>query len=167
MKKLPFSILVNNELYTLSSRIYAVLFKNLPNDAHVKDLIVELKKWFENLAAALGKALGSDYTDMLFIYDRLRDRAFVSFRDYIGSETNSDVTERENAALSLEDIIHNVGFSIQNLGYVAETSKLNALFREMNKPESISALNIIEAAGRYERLKNAQDLFEKTYNEKN
>ncbi len=166
MKNFPISITDSNELYGFSTRTSTVLDNRLSGDAFVSSYNKSLKEANSELASALGRNLGSDFTGLLFTGDVKRDDGFISLRDYTRSECHSADPARVEAALKVYEAVVNVGTTIYKLGYVDETAKLEALFSELDKPEMQAALQAIEATGRYETLKAAQLEFEATYKDK-
>ena len=166
MKNFVHSILNSNELYTASKRINEIATQNLGDDSYVVKVCAKLDEDNSDMAKALGKALNSVFTPQLIEKDDKRDMAFIGLRDYISAYCHSNSPAKVSAALALSAIIGDIGNSIYNLGYAAETAKLNELFTRLSTPDAVQAIDLIGAGDWLGQLKLSQDEFENVYKTK-
>ena len=105
MKKLPFSLLSSNELFTTSSRINEACKLSLGSDVYVSNLCSSIDQGNNDLPKGLGKSLNSDFTPLLLFQDRVRDNAFIGFRDYASSFSHSADEAKATAAKILPEFL--------------------------------------------------------------
>jgi len=119
-----------------------------------------------DLPKGLGKSLNSDFTPLLLFQDRVRDNAFIGFRDYASSFSHSADEAKATAGKNITGIFETTGNSAYALGYSVETAKLNSLILNLSAPASLKDMESIGATEWFEALKTSQTEFEKVYNSK-
>jgi len=166
MNNLPLSILDSNELYTGSKRIRAALSSSLSDDDYVVSLCKKLENGTSDMEKAMGKALSSVFTPVIFDKDMVRDHSFIGLRDYVNSFVHSKDPEKALAAVKLSGIIQTIGNGIYKLGYLDETAKLNSLLTALKTPEATQALETISATEWFTNLETDQKDFELAFQSK-
>ncbi len=165
MKHFPLSIISHAELHTSSERIYTITAA-LQDDPFVASVRPPLTAGNAELATALGRNKDSEYTDLLFNRDTIRDGTFVGLRDYVKAFSSNMDTTKAEAGKALVDIFQKRGWSLYREGYSAETSQLNLLISDLETTEAQTALAVINGQSWLDDLKTAQQDFETTYQEK-
>lgn len=166
MKKLPFSLLSSNELYTIVNRIVEACKLTVSDNEYLMKLCELLIAANHDLRKGLGRTFNSEFTSILLLADEKRDYAFIGLRDYIQACCNNGDPVKEAAAKSLSVIIESVGHTIYALPYASESTKLEVLFEKFGTPAAREALATIMATDWLERLKARQEDFEKIYQSK-
>ena len=166
MKKLPFSLLSSNELFTTSSRINEACKLSLSSDIYVSNLCSSIDQGNNDLSKGLGKSLNSDFTPLLLVQDQVRDNAFIGLRDFFTSYSHSSDPAKAAAGRNLTAIFENIGNSAYRLGYVVETSKINSLIANLSVPAAVKDMECVGATEWFAQLKTSQLEFEKIYNTK-
>jgi len=166
MKKLPFSLLSSNELFTTSSRINEACKLSLSSDVYISNLYSSIDQGNNDLSKGLGKSLNSDFTPLLLVQDQLRDNAFIGLRDFASSFSHSNDEAKATAGKNLTGIFETTGNSAYSLGYSVETAKLNSLIMNLSTPASLKDMESIGATEWFEQLKTSQAEFERVYNSK-
>ena len=166
MNSLPYTILYSNEFYTSSKRIHGILTSTLTDNSYVTSLCSLLGTGISDMEKALGKALKSEFTPVLFQKDAERDSAYLGLRNFIKSYVHSRDSVKAGAAIKLLSVIENAGNNIYRLGYVDETAKLNALILSLKAGEMAQALQTTGATEWFQEMETAQLEFEKAYKEK-
>ena len=166
MKKLPFSLLSSNELFTTSSRINEACKLSLSSDIYVSNLCSSIDQGNNDLSKGLGKSLNSDFTPLLLVQDQVRDNAFIGLRDFFTSYSHSSDPAKAAAGRNLTAIFENIGNSAYRLGYVVETSKINSLIANLSVPAAVKDMECVGATEWFAQLKTSQSEFEKIYNAK-
>jgi hypothetical protein len=167
MKKVPYSIFSSSELYTFATRTADVVAASLSDQPYLTLLVSQVRSGSANLAKALGKALKSEFTSPLEEKDAIRDDCFRGMfhciKAYVG---NRKSIEKAAAANYLMNIIDEIGRSLYNLGYSAETSTINQLFSRFDTAEATRHLETLAVTSWYTDLKEAQTDFETLYQQK-
>ena len=166
MKKLPFSLLSSNELFTTSSRINEACKLSLSSDIYVSNLCSSIDQGNNDLSKGLGKSLNSDFTPLLLVQDQVRDNTFIGLRDFFTSYSHSSDPAKATAGRNLTAIFENIGNSAYRLGYVVETSKINSLIANLSVPAAVKDMECVGATEWFAQLKTSQSEFEKIYNAK-
>jgi hypothetical protein len=166
MKSFPTSILNPEELHTGTSRIAAVVEKEITEDEYISEILPPLKEKNDELADYIGKDSSSEYTDLLSNQDEVRDTLYTGFRDYCISFCNNYDASKKEAGNYLNHIFHERGFSLQNYGYASQTSSMIVLFNDLDKPKASEAIASVGGTEWYLKLKEEQEKFEQIYSEK-
>lgn len=166
MKELKISFLNTKELYTASTRMHKIFCSSNIDDAFLKDLCNNLLSANTEMERALGKNLSSSFTNLLIEADENRDGSYLGFNNYVSAYTFSKNQEKAEAASKVYSIIENIGGKVVSLGYLAETTKLNTLISELEKPEILQALDLFGGTEWYGDLKTDQVAFEQLYQSK-
>lgn len=166
MNDLPLSILDSYELYTGSKRIHDAVSSTLSADNYVKSLCLQILDGTKGMEQAMGKALKSGFTSLLFDSDKFRDDSLLGFKSYIHAYTFCADLAKKAAALSLEDAMNEVGRNIHRLGYVDQTAKANTLIDKLATDEAQQNISTINATEWHDQVVTTQKNFETVYQNK-
>ncbi len=166
MKEFNFSIFSSDELYTLSDRTVQCM-----NDSGLEDPFNDkvtecLVSNNADLSKAIGRNLKSELTPEILSADEKRDKCFVGMRDYVYAFRNSTNQSKAEAANRLSAKIENQGWTLYRLSLPKQTASMNALFAELDKPESQADIATLAATDWYADAKNSQTNFESVYQTK-
>jgi hypothetical protein len=160
------SILTVSDVINLVDNVLKITLPIIENDQKLGVLYEKNKQIFDRLVRNQKSTLKSGYTKELARHDKLRDRAFVAFRDIIGGISISLIDEFANQGNKLYSIIEKLGPDAYRLGYKAESAILLTLFGEFDKPENQGYLNNLGIIAYYNSLKDAQTFFDNVSSKK-
>lgn len=166
MNNIPISILDSYELYTGSKRIHDAVSPALSTDNYAQSLCLQILDGTKGMEKAMGKALKSGFTSMLFDSDKFRDDSFLGLRSYIHTYTFAVDPAKRAAAVSLEFTLGTVGRNIHRLGYVDQTAKMNTLIENFSTEGSQQHLTTINGTEWFTEMVTAQKNFETVYQTK-
>lgn len=157
-------LLENNESPALAQRILDSIVGVLPGEPTIAKLKVLLESDIENVETALGRGRSSAFTARLAELDGLRDAAYVALRGYAEASTNRPKVAE--AGKLVYDIFRERGLTIHRLGYAQQTTELRILFDLLDSEEAKAAVETIGATTWLEDLKEAQEEFERVFQER-
>jgi hypothetical protein len=166
MKTFYPSILTANEVHTSTSRMDSIIIGNITNDTYITKVDLLLKKPLANLSTALGRSIDSTQVELLGKKNELRDLRYIGLRDFCKALSVDTDPALAAAGAYLVNIFKDIGWSLQNEGYIKQSSLLKALIDKLEKTPASTALTTIGAVARFTELKTAQTDFEVTYKTK-
>jgi hypothetical protein len=166
MNDIPISILDSYELYTGSKRIHDAVSPALSTDNYAISLCLLILDGTKGMEKAMGKALKSGFTSLLFDSDKFRDDAFLGLRSYIRTYTFVADPAKRAAAMSLEFTLGTVGRNIHRLGYMDQTAKMNTLIENFSAEGAQQHLTTINGTEWFTEMVTAQKNFETVYQTK-
>jgi hypothetical protein len=163
LKQLSYSLLTSEELIKTSDR----LAQCVKNSAFKEILTRRIKKTNEAadiLSNALNESLSNVYAAKVQQADLQRDDAFQAFKYGVLSASYRSELVIRIAGESLVEVVRKHGFSLYNLGYIAQSEAMRNLMSELSKktPE-ISQSGVADLLA---EMVNANDEFNLIYHEK-
>ncbi len=143
---LPQSILQAEEIEACSERILSLITKTLPAEPALQFMLPLMDRDRKALKKALSSSRSSAFTQQIAEADEVRDDAFVVFRN-----TCETATRRRSkpdliaAGQLLMRLIEAQGYSLQAMGYSAQTGVLNSLFDSLKEAPAVAAIAAIGA----------------------
>ena len=117
MSKLSISLLNAEECLALNERLLNVLQSDLRQDTVVNKVVPHLIDLSTNLSNLLSRAGNtSDITDQLAEKNKIRDDAFISFRDYCVVFTHVPVPKQVAAAEKLVALVRRIDWRLYAQG---------------------------------------------------
>ncbi|HEX3009896.1 MAG TPA: DUF6261 family protein [Bacteroidales bacterium] len=166
MKSFSTSILTPDEVYTSGMRISSIINTHIKEDPFITKVDVLVKATLKRLSEALGRSVDPAAVKLLNAEDGIRDDRFFTFRDFCKAFVLDTDPALASAANSIVALIKELGWTLYNDGYAAETAALDALFQRLATEPLASAVTTLNATSRLTALKSAQANFETTYNTK-
>ncbi len=166
IKKLRTSLLLPAELTeTVNAYLKSIEEAQLDN-SFINRILGMLKDDLDNLNQAITAVRINKLVDDVAEADAIRDDLFIGFRDLVDA-----YKRRRNSALidayeKVWDVIARAGTRLYAHGYTEQSGKLEALFAELDKPEYQGALDMLNAHGIYNELKQAQSNFTSIYDQR-
>jgi len=106
----------------------------------------------------------SSYTAEIENLDARRDRAIIGITKVIDGHTNHYKADKNQAAILLTDALKVYGTGIASLSYVAETTQLESLVKDLTtKPNLLTATQTLSIADWVTELDTANKAFNTTY----
>ena len=168
MLPLHTTLLNNEELTTAASRL-SVIWNPLLGS---QTLLVKISETIETdrsaIVAAATRKTSSDFTDPLKDSDNLRDAAFSTLRDFIGSWVKNPIAtaDQKAAAARLLEIFSRHGNSLHSLGYNRQTGKMVKLITDLQSPASAADLAALSLTPIFTKMVQAQTDFENLMGDK-
>ena len=163
LKQLSHSALTSEELVTTAERLIQCVEKS----EHQEVLGNRIKKTMEAsnyLTEALNESLSSVYASRVQQADLERDDAFQAFKYGVLSASYRSDLFVKNAGETLVEIVRKHGFSLYNLGYIAQSEAMRNLMSELELCKNeITASGVADLL---EEMVEANDVFNKIYHEK-
>ena len=168
MSKLSISLLNAEECLALNERLLNVLQSDLKQDTVVNKVVPHLIDLSTNLSNLLSRAGNtSDITDQLAEKNKIRDDAFISFRDYCVVFTHVPVPKQVDAAEKLVALVRRIDWRLYAQGYTEQTSSQKSLLKALAEPEYAEAVTTINATNWINYMKTSNDDFERVLALKN
>ena len=168
MSKLSISLLNAEECLALNERLLNVLQSDLKQDTVVNKVVPHLIDLSTNLSNLLSRAGNtSDITDQLAEKNKIRDDAFISFRDYCVVFTHVPVPKQVAAAEKLVALVRRIDWRLYAQGYTEQTSSQKSLLKALAEPEYAEAVTTIKATNWINYMKTSNDDFERVLALKN
>lgn len=167
MENLNFALLTQDELFTLVQRILVHSTEansETLNLTKVNDVIGGIQETF--LESMTKDNRRSDYTEILSAKNDLRKNGFLSFRYKIKSCIYSNSPEVAAAARNLMQVIRKHGYSMQNLAYKTESTKMTELVSELEQEPASTWVTTTTTGPELTLLKSANADFEEMSIEK-
>lgn len=163
LKQLSHSLLNTEELVKTAERLVQSV-----NGGALKDLLSRrIKKTTEasaHLSEALNESMSSAYASRVQQADLQRDDAFQAFKYGVLSASYRSERQVRDAGESLVEVVRKHGFSLYNLGYIAQSEAMKNLMGELSKhTHEISSSGVADLL---EEMVNANELFNQIYHEK-
>lgn len=119
----------------------------------------------QKLTSVLNVQHSNPYTIELKKADDWRDDVHMGGRDVIKAMTQWVFdTDKMEAAMRLEKVFHRHGWSLQNYGYQKQSSAINSIISELNRPEYQKDLTTCNIISWFEAEKKGQEGFENLFN---
>ena len=163
LKQLSHSLLTSEELVKTAER----LIQCGKNSSLKEVLDKRIKKTAEasnQLSEALDESLTNIYASRVQQADLLRDDAFQAFKYGVLSASYRSEPAVKMAGETLVEIVRKHGFSLYNLGYIAQSEAMKSLMGELSK--CMSEISSSGVADLFEEMINANDHFNEVYHEK-
>ena len=163
LKQLSHSLLTSEELVKSAERLF-----QCGNNSSFKNILEKrIKKTAEasnQLSEALDESLTNIYASRVQQADLQRDDAFQAFKyGVLSASYRSERTIKESGE-TLVEIVRKHGFSLYNLGYIAQSEAMKNLMSELSK-----CMNEVSKSGMadlYEEMVSANEHFNDVYHEK-
>ena len=123
-------------------------------------IVAKIKPLVEALKQALLALRSSLLVEELRKLDKIRDDAFIMFRDYVGLFARSTEAAKKAAYDRIYPLIEKAGISLWALGDAEETGQMQSLFFELDKAERQADLQELDALVFYSKVKAAEADFE-------
>ena len=164
---MPFYQLRADESFTLADRLLTILQNHASEASTIQPLIEKLLAAKQLLDASLVKSSTKLQTEKVLEWDKLRDDAFIAFRDYI-QVCNRRVKDDWKAPSQLIlNTIKNYGWQLYKENYSVESSKIKNLVSELEtNADLVAALATLNGSEWKDELKNAQAGFDAAVEER-
>ena len=153
------SLLRANDFSYLLTSILKVVAPLTSSDVKLKLLHDRLDDINHRLVQNLKFSKSSLYTDQKAEADKQRDLRFRCVRDQLHGLMFSYDPERATSATQLYAMIEKVGTRLYDQGYKTESSLLEALFDEFDKPGAQVKLSTLNLMSDYQALKTSENEF--------
>jgi hypothetical protein len=153
------SILTANDATFLATQLLIETQPLTVNDDKLKFLHDRLAGVNDRLVSNLKPSQKSLFTDKKSNLDKRRDKGFICVRDQIHGLSVSLNEKRAAMASELYAVLDRIGTNIYALGYKAESSLLQSLFKEFDKQEMLERINSLGLSADYAALKMAEANF--------
>ncbi|MEM6736488.1 MAG: DUF6261 family protein [Bacteroidota bacterium] len=163
LKQFSYSALTSEELVKTAERLVQCIIKS----DHKKVLENRIKKTTDasnKLTEALNESLSSIYASRVQQADLERDDAFQAFKYGVLSASFRQDGPIKYAGEQLVEIVRKHGFSLYNLGYIAQSEAMRGLLDELESSKNEIANSGV--ADLLEEMVSANDIFNKIYHEK-
>lgn len=163
LKQFSHSSLTSEELVVIAERLMQVV-----NTTSLKDTLENrIKKTTDAsnvLSESLNESLSNVYASRVQQADLIRDDAFQAFKYGVLSASYRTEPSIKAAGEKLVEIVRKRGFSLYNLGYIAQSEAMRSLVEDLNKcAQEISRAGVADLL---EEMLNAHDQFNEVYHEK-
>lgn len=163
LKQFSHSVLNSEELVKTAERLVQCVIKQ----EHKEVLENRIKKTSEAenyLSEALNQSLSSVHASKVQQADLERDDAFQAFKYGVLSASYRSDYSTKKAGEQLVEIVRKHGFNLYNLGYIAQSEAMQALFDELaNSHDEISKSGMADVL---EEMIGANEAFNKIYHDK-
>lgn len=160
IENISFSILEAEELLTLAQRIYDIIQQAQLNQPMIDTSMQLIQKDMAELNTTLGKDVASAYSEEIKEKDNRRDRAFMGFRTYLESYAFHLDELLAQQAESLLGIFKKHGTRLHREGNTIQTSRMNLLISDLQKPEALSKLENLRGSFWLKMIKEENEGFE-------
>lgn len=163
LKQFSHSLLTSEELVVIAER----LMQAVSTTTHKDILGNRIKKTTDAsnvLSEALNEGLSNVHASRVQQADLLRDDAFQAFKYGVLSASYRTEPSIKKAGEKLVEVVRKRGFSLYNLGYIAQSEAMRSLVEDLGK----YAVEISHAgvADLLEEMLNAHENFDQIYHEK-
>ena len=149
------------------SRITNTVSPVLSSNEFISKVLSRIDTEQENIKKATTRSKASSYTKIVLEKDKKRDAVYAGVLDLIKSKKN--LSENPDIIRACEVLLHifrKLGKNVTNQSYSRENVLLKALFKELEGPEAVSAINTLGIGAEIKALIDSQDDFEKTVSKK-
>lgn len=133
----------SDEVNTVGKRSVEVIDKSKVEDSNVKKLLKKLKKAIDKLTSAQNKKSGSDLTPLVQEFETVRDNGLKCLFRSIFALCFRLNDKIEAAAQKIKKVIKRHGSTMYDLPQDEQTSKMASLFKELEQPDLVAALEVI------------------------
>lgn len=163
IKQLSHSALTSEELIKTAERLIQAV-----TDPTLKDTlerrIEKTRDAANKLSEALNESLSSVHASRVQQADVQRDDAFQAFKYGVLSASYRSEPKIKGAGETLVEIVRKHGFSLYNLGYIAQSEAMRNLMDDLSSMKNqISASGVADLLG---EMVNANEVFNEIYHEK-
>lgn len=163
IKQLSHSALTSEELVKTAERLIQAV-----TDPSLKDIlerrIEKTRDAANKLSEALNESLSSVHASRVQQADVQRDDAFQAFKYGVLSASYRSEPKIKGAGETLVEIVRKHGFSLYNLGYIAQSEAMRNLMDDLSSMKNqISASGVADLLG---EMVNANEVFNEIYHEK-
>ncbi len=166
MKQISLSRISSEEFSVFTRRVINVLDTQLADDSFYQKLQASLKEANRKMVVSLHRNQANLLTRKLKQMDKVRDNAFIGFRNYCKTNSYHSDSVIKIAGKRLVALIEHFGWTLYNEGYTSQSAKLISLFEEIDRKTYTDDLNTIDGMTWYERLKTEQANFEQVMKER-
>jgi hypothetical protein len=157
IKTLPRYLLLSEELAEAGSRFRATLEPFSANDPVLKRLLDLTGSAVDTALTAFGLVRGNSLTKTVFEKDEIRDGLYADLAKYIRGSRAHYLPAKAEAGALLYGLFKKHGFQLQQNSYAVESSKLKALFVDLendNAKKAAEELGITQAIADLVRAEN-------------
>ncbi|MEQ8904499.1 DUF6261 family protein [Ekhidna sp.] len=163
LKQFSHSLLTSEELVVIAERLIQAV-----STSGLKDTLGNrIKKTTDAssvLSDTLNKGLSNVHASRVQQADLLRDDAFQAFKYGVLSASYRTETSIKQAGEKLVEVVRKRGFSLYNLGYIAQSEAMRSLVEDLERcADEISHAGVADLL---EEMLNAHESFDKIYHEK-
>lgn len=163
LKQLSHSLLTSEELVKTAERLIQC-GKNSPLKSTLERRLKKTSEASNLLSDALDESLTNIYASRVQQADLQRDDAFQAFKYGVLSASYRSEGPIRIAGETLVEIVRKHGFSLYNLGHIAQSEAMKNLMGELSKCMSEVANSGV--ADLFEEMVNANEHFNEVYHEK-
>lgn len=163
LKQFSHSLLTSEELVVLAERLIQAV-----NSSALKNILNNrIKKTTEAsnvLSESLNEGLSNVHASRVQQADLLRDDAFQAFKYGVLSASYRSEPSIKKAGEKLVEVIRKRGFSLYNLGYIAQSEAMRSLVDDLER--CATEISHAGVADLLEEMLNSHENFDKVYHEK-
>lgn len=163
LKQFSHSLLTSEELVIIAERLIQAA-NTTSLKATLENRIKKTTEASNVLSEALNESLSNVYASRVQQADLLRDDAFQAFKYGVLSASYRTEPSIKAAGEKLVEIVRKRGFSLYNLGYIAQSEAMRSLVEDLNR--CATEISRAGVADLLEEMLNAHDQFNQVYHEK-
>ncbi len=163
LKQFSHSLLTSEELVVLAERLIQTV-NSSPLKSTLENRIKKTTDASNVLSEALNESLSNVYASRVQQADLVRDDAFQAFKYGVLSASYRTEPGIKKAGEKLVEIVRKRGFSLYNLGYIAQSEAMRSLVEDLNKCSA--EISHAGVADLLEEMLNAHEQFNQVYHEK-
>ncbi len=162
------TILTNEELTVLATRIMTEVRNNLEGDSFLEDQCTVAEKKVDQIGKLKGRSKKNTYTKLIRKDDKSRDAIYDAIIRTITNDIAMAEFEPEQAkkAIKIQDIL-DLNLVNTKAGYTAETAQMNTLIGAVKEPGNVPFITGSSVEVYFKRLESIQQHFEALQDQKN
>ena len=166
IKTLPRYLMNSEEIAATAGRLLTILEPVYNDSDFIKGLIDLMDKHLKAVHEVFGEGTTNILTEPLAKADNERDSIYAKITKFLrGARFHFD-DNKAKAASTLYRIFKNQGLGLAYDSYAVQSTKLNALFSDLETEDAKKAIEMLDLAGTFNGLKMAQENFAKLYTQK-
>lgn len=157
IKRFGITLATHGEMADLAGKLITVLTTALASNLFILELLDMIKESLEKLNKAITAVRENTHVALMNEQDRVRDDAFIMFRDAVALYARSKDESKRQAYMRLWAVIEQAGMSLWAAGHAEESALLKALFQELDKTEFQADITLLNTKEFYDELVTAQN----------
>ena len=166
IKTLPRYLMNSAEIAAIAARLLALLSAVAQDNRFLKGLCDLMNVHLQAVQEVFGEGTANILTEPLSQADDTRDSLHGQITKFLrGARFHFDPSKAQ-AASKLYRIFKNHGLALSKDSYAVQSTKMNALFSDLEQEEAKKAIATLELDGTFNQLRKAQADFAKLYTQK-
>lgn len=163
LKQFSHSLLTSEELVIIAERLIQAA-NTTPLKSTLENRIKKTTEASNILSEALNESLSNVYASRVQQADLVRDDAFQAFKYGVLSASYRTEPSIKSAGEKLVEIVRKRGFSLYNMGYIAQSEAMRSLVEDLNKCSA--EISHAGVADLLQEMLTAHEVFNEIYHEK-